>query len=100
MFSHHSLKAQEAKRDVWIFKLKNCKKVMFILIATYFHAEGIITCDGRFAYLLYMTYKGIAEGLQKSLNVCGSSGDLEFGLWERRVRLFSQHDMLKIGKDF
>lgn len=99
-FSHNGLKVQEVKRGVWIINLKNCKKVMFLLIATYFHAEGTITYDGRVADLLCMTYKGIEESLQKSLNVSRSSGALEFGLWERRVRLFFQHDMLKVGKDF
>lgn len=66
MFSHNSLEVQEVKRDVWIFKLKNCKKVIFILIATYFHAEETVTYDGRVADLLYMMYKGIGESLQKS----------------------------------
>lgn len=50
--------------------------------------------------MLCMMYKRIEESLQKSLNVSRSSGGLEFGLWERRVRLFFQHGMLKVGKEF
>lgn len=78
---------------------KELQKGDFLIMKATHYAEGTITYGGRVADLLCMMYKRIEESLQKSLNVSRSSGGLEFGLWERRVRLFFQHGMLKVGKE-